>query len=101
MKEKTAGQGNGKPVQESENDSDLKKSIHSWKDLSEVTWQVPLLGFIIYFTYFYLDKGFWIFVFSMGTWFFLSGIWTSFNELFTNLTAEGEKRWLKKITRDN
>lgn len=25
-------------------------------------WQLPLLGFLIYFTYFYLDSGFWMFV---------------------------------------
>ena len=76
----------------------LEKQYRSLKDLSEMTWQAPLLGFIIYFTYFYLDKGFWIFVFSMGTWFFLSGVWMTFYKLFTNLTANGEKIWLKKIT---
>ena len=76
----------------------LEKEYTSWKDLSEVSWQVPILGFIIYFTYFFLSKGFWIFIFSMGTWFFMSGIWTSVNKLFTNLTSGGEKRWLKKIT---
>jgi multidrug efflux pump subunit AcrB/ABC-type multidrug transport system ATPase subunit len=76
----------------------LENQYTSWKNMSQIMWQAPLLGFIIYFTYFYLDKGFWIFIFSIGTWFFLSGIWTSFNELFTNFTANGEKRWLKKIT---
>jgi ABC-type multidrug transport system ATPase subunit len=34
----------------------------------------------------------------MATWFFLSGVWTTFRELFTNLTASGEKRYLKKIS---
>jgi multidrug efflux pump subunit AcrB/ABC-type multidrug transport system ATPase subunit len=77
----------------------LENEYTSWKDLSKVTWQVPILGFIIYFTYFFLYKGFWIFIFSIGTWFFLSGIWTSLNKLFTNLTSGSEKRWLKKIVR--
>ncbi len=76
----------------------LEKQYTSFKDMSQVTWQVPILAFIIYFTYFYLNKGFWIFIFSMGTWFILSGIWTTFGELFSNLTANGEKKWLKKIT---
>ncbi len=76
----------------------LEKQYNSWNDMSQITWQVPILGFIIYFTYFYLNKGFWIFIFSMGTWFFLSGIWTSFSELFTNLNLKGEKKWLKKIS---
>jgi multidrug efflux pump subunit AcrB/ABC-type multidrug transport system ATPase subunit len=76
----------------------LEKQYNSWKDISQIMWQAPLLGFIIYFTYFYLGKGFWIFIFSMATWFFLSGVWTTFRELFTNLTASGEKRYLKKIS---
>jgi multidrug efflux pump subunit AcrB/ABC-type multidrug transport system ATPase subunit len=74
----------------------LEKQYTSWKDMSQITWQAPLLGFIIYFTYFYLNKGFWIFIFSMGTWFFLSGIWTTFNELFTNLSKVKGKKWLNK-----
>jgi len=76
----------------------LEKQYNSWKDISQIAWQAPLLGFIIYFTYFYLDKGFWIFIFSMSTWFFLSGVWTAFSELFTNLTTNGERRWLKKLS---
>jgi multidrug efflux pump subunit AcrB/ABC-type multidrug transport system ATPase subunit len=68
------------------------------KDLSQIGWQTPLLGFMIYFTYFYLEKGFWMFVFSMASWFFLSGIWTSFRELISNITADGSKRWLKRIS---
>ena len=76
----------------------LQKQFHSLKDMSHIAWQAPLLAYIIYFTYFYLDKGFWIFVFSMATWFILSAIWTSFNELFANLIANGKKRWLKIIS---
>ena len=76
----------------------LQKQYHSLRDMSQVAWQVPLLGYIIYFTYFYLHKGFWIFVFSLGTWFILSGIWTSFSEFFSNIYADGKKRWLKKLS---
>jgi multidrug efflux pump subunit AcrB/ABC-type multidrug transport system ATPase subunit len=75
----------------------LDKKYNSWKDLSQVGWQIPLLGFIVYFTYFYLHKGFWIFVFSISTWFILSGIWVTFKELIGNLTANGDKKWLSKI----
>ena len=76
----------------------LHTQFHSLKDMSQIAWQVPLLGYIIYFTYFYLNKGFWVFVFSLGTWFFLSGIWTSFRELIQNLTSNGEKKWLRIIS---
>ena len=76
----------------------LERKFTSLKDMSQIGWLTPLLGFMIYFTYFYLEKGFWMFVFSMASWFFLSGIWTSFRELISNITADGGKRWLKRIS---
>jgi multidrug efflux pump subunit AcrB/ABC-type multidrug transport system ATPase subunit len=76
----------------------LEKEYKTWKDMSEIAWQAPLLVFIIYFTYFYLNTGFWIFIFSIATWFFLSGIWTTFSELFANLTYNGEKKFLKRLS---
>jgi len=76
----------------------LEKEFKSWKDLSEITWQLPLLGFILYFTYFFLDKGFWIFLFSIASWFFLSAIWTTVNKLLTNLYSNNGKRWQKRLT---
>jgi multidrug efflux pump subunit AcrB/ABC-type multidrug transport system ATPase subunit len=76
----------------------LEKEYTSLKDLSQLSWQFPILGFIIYFTYFYLDKGFWIFLFSITTWFFLSGIWTTLNQLIKHVTSGGQKRWLKNIS---
>ncbi len=76
----------------------LENEYKSWKDLSQVMWQIPLLGFIIYFTYFFLNKGFWIFVFSISTWFFLSVIWTEFKELISNLSLNSEKRNLRKLS---
>ena len=55
MTGKTGGPGNGKPVQRSGRRLGLEKEYTSWKDLSGVAWQFPLLAFIIYFTYFYLE----------------------------------------------
>lgn len=76
----------------------LVKEYSSWKDLSDTLWQVPILVFIIYFTYFYLSKGFWVFLFCLGTWFLLSGIWTNLNQLLNNISLKEEKRGIKKIT---
>ena len=75
----------------------LRKHFRNWKDMTQVSWQLPLFVFMIYFTYFYIQKGFWIFLFSIGTWFFLSAVWNQFRELFTNITAGGEKGILKKL----
>lgn len=73
----------------------LEKQYKSWKDMSQLTWQLPILGFIIYFTYFYLSKGFWIFIFSMITWFSLSRIWISFKNLSADISLHNEKKSLR------
>ncbi len=77
----------------------LQKQFRSLKDMTQIGWQIPLAGYIFYFTYFYLQKGFWIFVFAIVTWFFLSSIWTSFSELIDNLTSGGKKRWLARFSK--
>ncbi len=77
----------------------LEKQHSSWKDMNQVTWQIPILGFISYFTYFFLDKGFWIFIFSIVTWFILSGVWIAFKELISHQTTDGQKGWLKKVSK--
>jgi len=75
----------------------LEKKITRWQDLTRLSWQLPLFAFMIYFTYFYLNKGFWIFWFSIASWFFLSAMWGSIKELFINLTNGGKKLLLKKM----
>lgn len=76
----------------------VSKKYSSLKDLGMLTWQVPLVAFMIFFTYFFLSKGFWIFIFSIGTWFFLSEIWEILKELFANLTASENRKWLKRFS---
>lgn len=76
----------------------LEKKITSLQDLSQIMWQIPLLAFIIYFTYFYLDKGFWIFVFSITSWFFLSAIWTQLREYITLIISRSGKSRLKRLS---
>ena len=76
-----------------------KKAYHSIRDMTQVAWQLPVLGYVFYFTYIYLHKGFWIFIFSLVTWFMLLAIWTSFSEMIANVTADGKKRWLRKVIR--
>lgn len=76
-----------------------QKPYHSVKDIPQIAWLVPLLGYVFYFTYIYLHKGFWVFVFSLITWFMLLSVWTSFSELIENITNDGKKRLLKKTSR--
>lgn len=75
----------------------LQVHYRKLSDLTQITWQFPLLVFMIWFTYFYLQKGFWIFFFSVVTWFFILSIWNRFRELFRNMSAENGKKQFKRI----
>ena len=70
----------------------LLTHFRKWKDLATVSWELPTIAFLVYFTYFYLEKGFWIFFFSVIVWFFLSSIWNQFRELFKNLSSESGRK---------
>ena len=77
----------------------LEKDFSSWRDMNHLVWQLPLIGFIIYFTYFYLKNGFWIFVFSICIWFSLLGIWISFKKLLTNFGKKGRKKLFSALVK--
>ncbi len=76
----------------------LEKDYHTWKDMSQLAWQIPLFAFMIYFTYFYLDTGFWVFFFSIITWFFLSAIWNPFRELIGHRSRNDHSRFLLRLS---
>ncbi len=70
----------------------LAKSYTSWSDMNHLTWQLPIIGFMIYFTYFYLNSGFFIFIFSIIIWFSLLGAWIPFKKLLTGFSSSGRKK---------
>ncbi|MFA5816292.1 MAG: efflux RND transporter permease subunit [Bacteroidales bacterium] len=53
----------------------MEKEIKSWKDLDDIVWQLPILGFMIYFVYFFLESGFWIFLLSIPVYFMILAIY--------------------------
>jgi len=53
----------------------LTKDYTSWRDFDEFIWQIPLLGFLIYFIYFYLNSGFWLFVLVHTLYFYIFLMW--------------------------
>jgi multidrug efflux pump subunit AcrB/ABC-type multidrug transport system ATPase subunit len=60
--------------------------------LDSLLWQIPLLGFLIYFTYFYLESGFWIFVLVHFIFFlFLSIFKHTFNEQLSSTSVKKSK----------
>ncbi|HPG39055.1 MAG TPA: efflux RND transporter permease subunit [bacterium] len=48
----------------------IKKEFKTRNDFESLLWELPLLGFLIYFTYFYLKNYFWMFVFAHPVYFY-------------------------------
>jgi multidrug efflux pump subunit AcrB/ABC-type multidrug transport system ATPase subunit len=53
----------------------LKNEFHRAKDFVPLAWQVALFAFLLYFTYFYLANGFWIFMLSFAVYAFALHLW--------------------------
>ncbi|MBI9073026.1 MAG: efflux RND transporter permease subunit [Melioribacteraceae bacterium] len=48
-----------------------KAKLNKFYDPANYIWEIPFFGFLIYFNYFYLNKGFWIFFLAHIIFFYL------------------------------
>lgn len=53
----------------------LEKEYRTLRDFAQFIWQVPLLMFLIYFSYIFLSNKFWTFVLSFGVFLFVLALW--------------------------
>ena len=67
----------------------LTRTYTSLKDLTVLIWQLPLLGFLVYFVYFYLESGFWLFVLSLAVYAVMLSIWQPIGSW---ISGKGEKK---------
>ncbi len=76
----------------------IEKRYESWRDMDQLIWQLPLFAFLIYFTYFYLNAGFWIFFFSVMSWLALQTIWDPFKKLFCEIVSRENRVACKTVS---
>lgn len=62
--------------------------------LREFLWQLPLLSFMVWFTYSFLRSGFWMTILAVGIYLLIMEIWFPIG---TALTKGEPKRWKKII----
>ena len=67
------------------------KTYTRLKDFSELIWQVPLMGFLIYFVYFYLEAGFWLFFLNLVVYLSILGIWSPIGKFFSSRSNRSAK----------
>jgi len=53
------------------------KHTMGWRELEPFTWKLPLMGFLVYFVYFYIGGNLWLFILSHAVYFLLLYLWSS------------------------
>jgi multidrug efflux pump subunit AcrB/ABC-type multidrug transport system ATPase subunit len=64
-----------------------------WTFVRDFIWQIPLLGFLIWFTFSYLRMGFWMTLLALGIYFLLLEMWQPVGRAL----QAGESRWRKRM----
>ncbi len=77
----------------------LTKEYKQLRDFYDLGWQIPLFGFLVYFTFFYLESNLWMWVFSHVVFFFLFLLRVPLNQVLINKSkAAGKDLYLKLNT---
>jgi multidrug efflux pump subunit AcrB/ABC-type multidrug transport system ATPase subunit len=71
-----------------------KDSVIPWGSiLKDLIWQLPLLGFLSWFCFAYLESGFWMMIMSVGVYLQILEIWRPFGRAI----KVGKRQWWKRI----
>jgi ABC-type multidrug transport system ATPase subunit len=77
----------------------LAASYTNWHDFTYVVWLLPLIGFMIYFIYYYLESGLWSFFLPVGLYLMILSLIRPFIR-FTSLHAERPRlKWISRLIR--
>jgi len=74
----------------------VAKEFKRLSDFDQMIWQLPLMGFIVYFVYYYLNNNFWFFILSLVMYFYFMGI---FNPIAKYIIYKGEVKNKKILIR--
>lgn len=75
----------------------LEKQYHTLKEFDYLIWQLPGLGFLVYFAFFYLDTAFWSLVLSIGIAQLALSMWNPFGFYLTYRSSQSGKTLPVKI----
>ncbi len=75
----------------------IEHKFTSIKDFDCLLWQLPLVGFIIYFIYFHLESGFWYFILPILLYIIVLDILTPFKKYVGNLKTQNKLKWVRRF----
>ncbi|NQU51613.1 MAG: efflux RND transporter permease subunit [Bacteroidetes bacterium] len=77
----------------------LLKDFKKARDFSDLIWQIPLFGFLVYFTFIYLESDLWTWVLSHIVFFFLFLLRVPLNQVLINKHEATSKSIFLKINK--
>ena len=77
----------------------LTKDYKHLHDFSDLVWQLPLFGFLTYFTFFYLESNLWMWIFSHAVFFFLFLLFVPLKQVLINREEASGKKFYSKLNR--
>jgi ABC-type multidrug transport system ATPase subunit len=72
----------------------------TWQLFEDLIWQIPLMGFLLYFTYFYLESKFWFFVLPHILFVFFFPVWKPIRKYLQDLSEKKKRKiinWLQNF----
>ncbi|MGV8091675.1 MAG: efflux RND transporter permease subunit [Mangrovibacterium sp.] len=77
----------------------LIKDYRSVRDFDQLIWQLPILAFLIYFTFMYLERPFWICVMMFFVYWYIREIWKPVSIYLDNRNKESGKSFYLLLKR--
>ena len=76
----------------------LERTFNSWKDFDYLVWQLPLAGFVVYFIYFHLEKGFWYYMLPVGLYMMALAMIAPIKTFTALISRDNIKKWPKRLS---
>ncbi len=71
----------------------LEKEYKSIREFDQMIWQLPLLGFFVFFTFFYLESALWVVFMTIMVYLYANSIFKPFGYFMANLAEAKNKKW--------
>ncbi len=75
----------------------IQREYKSVKDFDELIWQIPLIGFMVFFIYYHLESGFWYFILPVFLYMITLYVLEPVTKFAHNLQAENKRKWLRRF----
>ncbi|MBI9035903.1 MAG: efflux RND transporter permease subunit, partial [Bacteroidales bacterium] len=71
----------------------MEKDFSSWKEFDQLIWQLPLVGFVIYFIYIHLESRLWFVLLPILLYLLVIEIWKPIRMFYSHLKENKGKRY--------